>query len=69
MTEQKYSLEPEMAVLGKDGLAEKAGWINVYHTNQMTREFTRVDIEYLMLGAVYQRVLIPMHQSCRSLMI
>uniref|UniRef100_UPI0036DE70AE tail fiber assembly protein n=1 Tax=Photorhabdus sp. RM322S TaxID=3342825 RepID=UPI0036DE70AE len=50
MTEQKYSLEPEMAVLGKDGLAEKAGWINVYHTNQMTREFTGADIEYLMLG-------------------
>ncbi|TDB61668.1 tail fiber assembly protein [Photorhabdus khanii] len=50
MTEQKYSLEPEMAVLGKDGLAEKAGWINVYHTNQMTKEFTSADIEYLMLG-------------------
>ncbi|NHB97308.1 tail fiber assembly protein [Photorhabdus stackebrandtii] len=50
MTEQKYSLEPEMAVLGKDGLAEKAGWINVYHTNQMTKEFTGADIEYLMLG-------------------
>ncbi|ERT10941.1 tail fiber assembly protein [Photorhabdus temperata] len=50
MTEQKCSLEPAVAVLGKDGLAEKAGWINVYHTNQMTREFTRVDIEYLMLG-------------------
>ncbi|AKH64721.1 MULTISPECIES: tail fiber assembly protein [Photorhabdus] len=50
MTEQKYSLEPEVAVLGKDGLAEKAGWINVYHTNQSTREFTSADIEYLMLG-------------------
>ncbi|WP_350307806.1 tail fiber assembly protein, partial [Photorhabdus viridis] len=32
------------------GLASKAGWINVYHTNQATREFTRADIEYLMLG-------------------
>ncbi|NHB97971.1 tail fiber assembly protein [Photorhabdus stackebrandtii] len=50
MTEQKYSLEPEMAELGKDRLASKAGWINVYHTDQMTREFTGADIEYLMLG-------------------
>ncbi|ETS32112.1 Caudovirales tail fiber assembly protein [Photorhabdus khanii NC19] len=50
MTEQKYSLEHETAVLGKDGLAEKAGWIKIYHTNQMTREFTVSDIEYVMLG-------------------
>ncbi len=50
MTEQKYSLEHETAVLGKDGLATQAGWIKVYHTNQMTREFTNADIEYLMLG-------------------
>ncbi|EQC00276.1 tail fiber assembly protein [Photorhabdus temperata] len=50
MTEQKYSLEPEVAVLDKDGLAKKAGWIKVYHTNQSTREFTITDIEYLMLG-------------------
>ncbi|MBS9441465.1 tail fiber assembly protein [Photorhabdus heterorhabditis] len=50
MTEQKYSLEHETAVLGKDGLANQAGWIKVYHTNQMTREFTNADMEYLMLG-------------------
>ncbi|NHB93608.1 tail fiber assembly protein [Photorhabdus cinerea] len=50
MTEQKYSLEPETAILGKDGLATQAGWIKVYHTNQMTREFTNADVEYLMLG-------------------
>ncbi|MQL46633.1 tail fiber assembly protein [Photorhabdus khanii] len=50
MTEQKYSLELEVAELGKDGLASKAGWINVYHTNQATREFTNANIEYLMLG-------------------
>ncbi|WP_387467874.1 tail fiber assembly protein [Photorhabdus sp. RM323S] len=50
MTEQKYSLEHETAVLGKDGLATQAGWIKVYHTNQMTREFTTADIEYVMLG-------------------
>ncbi|NHB90460.1 tail fiber assembly protein, partial [Photorhabdus tasmaniensis] len=50
MTEQKYSLDHETAVLGKDGLATQAGWIKVYHTNQMTREFTTADIEYVMLG-------------------
>ncbi|WP_434524389.1 tail fiber assembly protein [Photorhabdus asymbiotica] len=50
MTEQKYSLEHETAVLGKDGLATQAGWIKVYHTNQITREFTNADIEYVMLG-------------------
>ncbi|TDB48215.1 tail fiber assembly protein [Photorhabdus khanii] len=50
MTEQKYSLEHEVAVLGKDGLAIQAGWIKVYHSNQITREFTVSDIEYVMLG-------------------
>ncbi|KGM27461.1 tail assembly protein [Photorhabdus luminescens] len=50
MTEQKYSLEHETAVLGKDGLATQAGWIKVYHSNQITREFTSSDIEYVMLG-------------------
>ncbi|KGM25881.1 tail assembly protein [Photorhabdus luminescens] len=50
MTEQKYSLEHETAVLGKDGLATQAGWIKVYHANQITREFTNSNIEYVMLG-------------------
>ncbi|WP_118984363.1 tail fiber assembly protein [Photorhabdus sp. CRCIA-P01] len=50
MTEQKYSLEHEVAVLGKDGLAIQAGWIKAYHSNQITREFTNADIEYVMLG-------------------
>ncbi|MBS9422298.1 tail fiber assembly protein [Photorhabdus caribbeanensis] len=50
MTEQKYSLEHEKAVLGKDGLAIQAGWIKVYHSNQITREFIASDIEYVMLG-------------------
>ncbi|MCT8350080.1 tail fiber assembly protein [Photorhabdus temperata] len=50
MTEQKYSLEHETAVLGKDGLAIQAGWIKVYHSNQITREFIASDIEYVMLG-------------------
>ncbi|WP_289992165.1 tail fiber assembly protein [Photorhabdus laumondii] len=50
MTEQKYSLEHETAILGKDGLAIQAGWIKVYHSNQITREFIASDIEYVMLG-------------------
>ncbi|NHB90483.1 phage tail protein, partial [Photorhabdus tasmaniensis] len=50
MTEQKYSLDHETAVLGKDGLAIQAGWIKVYHSNQITREFTNSNIEYVMLG-------------------
>ncbi|KER01712.1 hypothetical protein LGZ99_16765 [Photorhabdus temperata] len=50
MTEQKYSLEHEVVVLGKDGLATQAGWIKAYHSNQITREFTASDIEYVMLG-------------------
>ncbi len=50
MTEQKYSLEHETAVLGKDGLAIQPGWIKVYHSNQITREFINSDIEYVMLG-------------------
>ncbi|RAX14153.1 tail fiber assembly protein [Photorhabdus bodei] len=50
MTEQKYSLEHETAVLGEDGLAIQAGWIKVYHSSQITREFTNSDIEYVMLG-------------------
>ncbi|MER2471468.1 tail fiber assembly protein [Photorhabdus laumondii] len=50
MTEQKYALEHETAVLGEDGLAIQPGWIKVYHTNQITREFTNADIEYVMFG-------------------
>ncbi|PQQ36331.1 phage tail protein [Photorhabdus luminescens] len=51
MTEQKNFLEQhEAAVLGEDGLAIQPGWIKVYHTNQITREFTNADIEYVMLG-------------------
>ncbi|MDE9526769.1 tail fiber assembly protein [Xenorhabdus bovienii] len=47
---KKYSLEHEVAVLGKEGLATQAGWIKIYHTNPITREFTSADIEYVMLG-------------------
>ncbi|KTL61945.1 phage tail protein [Photorhabdus laumondii subsp. laumondii] len=50
MNTQKYSLEYETAILGKDGLAIQPGWIKVYHSNQITREFIASDIEYVMLG-------------------
>ncbi|AWK42715.1 tail fiber assembly protein [Photorhabdus laumondii] len=50
MTEQKYSLEPETAILGKDGLAEKAGWLTIYHAAPHSREFIGATPEYLMKG-------------------
>ncbi|MBS9436898.1 tail fiber assembly protein [Photorhabdus noenieputensis] len=50
MTEQKYSLEPETAILGKDGLAEKAGWLTIYHAAPHSREFLGATPEYLMEG-------------------
>ncbi|KMW71943.1 tail assembly protein [Photorhabdus luminescens subsp. luminescens] len=50
MTEQKYSLEPEAAILGQDGLAEKAGWLTIYHAAPHSREFIGATPEYLMKG-------------------
>ncbi|MCT8345394.1 MULTISPECIES: tail fiber assembly protein [Photorhabdus] len=50
MTEQKYSLEPETAILGKDGLAEKAGWLTIYHAAPHSGEFIGTTPEYLMKG-------------------
>ncbi len=50
MAEQKNSLEPETAVLGKYGLAKKAGWLTIYHAAPYSREFTFVRPEYLMEG-------------------
>ncbi|QXF34372.1 phage tail protein [Photorhabdus luminescens] len=50
MTEQKYSLELETATLGKDGLAEKAGWLTIYHAALHSREFIGATPEYLMKG-------------------
>ncbi|KAA1174034.1 tail fiber assembly protein [Photorhabdus heterorhabditis] len=50
MTEQKYLLEPEAAILGKDGLAEKAGWLTIYHAAPGSREFIGATPEYLMKG-------------------
>ncbi|TNH44801.1 tail fiber assembly protein [Photorhabdus luminescens] len=50
MIEQKYSLEPETTILGKDGLAEKAGWLTIYHAAPNSREFIGATPEYLMKG-------------------
>uniref|UniRef100_UPI0036D9FB6F tail fiber assembly protein n=1 Tax=Photorhabdus sp. RM322S TaxID=3342825 RepID=UPI0036D9FB6F len=50
MTTQKYSLEPETAILSKDGLAEKAGWLTIYHAAPHSREFIGAAPEYLMKG-------------------
>ncbi len=50
MAEQKDSLESEVAVLGKDGLAEKAGWLTIYHVAPYSREFIFARPEYLMEG-------------------
>ncbi|SCZ68480.1 Phage tail fibre repeat-containing protein [Photorhabdus luminescens] len=50
MAEQKDSLESKVAVLGKDGLAEKAGWLTIYHAAPYSREFIFARPEYLMEG-------------------
>ncbi len=50
MNTQKYSLEYETTILGKDGLAEKAGWLTIYHTAPHSREFIGTTPEYLMKG-------------------
>lgn len=47
---QKYSLEPETAILGNNGLATKAGWLIIYHEEPYSREFIGARPEYLMEG-------------------
>ncbi|WP_176692870.1 tail fiber assembly protein [Photorhabdus luminescens] len=47
---QKYSLEPETAILGNNGLATKAGWLIIYHVAPYSREFIDARPEYLMEG-------------------
>ncbi|WP_387692285.1 tail fiber assembly protein [Photorhabdus sp. RM71S] len=47
---QKYSLEPEAAILGNNGLAIKAGWLTIYHAEPYSREFIGARPEYLMEG-------------------
>lgn len=46
----KYSIAVEGAQLSKTGLAEKAGWLTVYHVDTLTREYTGASYEYLMVG-------------------
>ncbi len=47
---QKYSLEPEIAILGNNGLATRAGWLIIYHAEPYSREFIGARPEYLMEG-------------------
>ncbi|MGM3184374.1 tail fiber assembly protein [Dickeya oryzae] len=47
---EKYSVAVQSAQLGKNGLAERAGWLTVYHVDPLTREYTGASYEYLMTG-------------------
>ncbi|ATO31589.1 tail fiber assembly protein [Dickeya dianthicola] len=47
---EKYSVAVQNAGLGKNGLAERAGWLTVYHVDPLTREYTGASYEYLMIG-------------------
>ncbi|MEI7064001.1 tail fiber assembly protein [Dickeya chrysanthemi] len=47
---EKYSVAVQGAQLGKNGLAERAGWLTVYHVDPLTREYTGASYEYLMVG-------------------
>ncbi|UAY94982.1 tail fiber assembly protein [Dickeya dadantii] len=47
---EKYSVAVQHAALGKNGLAERAGWLTVYHVDVLTREYTGASYEYLMIG-------------------
>ncbi|RNM01430.1 MULTISPECIES: tail fiber assembly protein [Dickeya] len=46
----KYSITVQGAQLGKNGLADKAGWLTVYHVDTLTREYIGASYEYLMVG-------------------
>ncbi|MCW2257844.1 hypothetical protein M2263_003935 [Providencia alcalifaciens] len=41
----KYNLEIEQAVIGENGLAEKAGWIKTYIADPATREYINASME------------------------
>ncbi|END3473490.1 tail fiber assembly protein [Salmonella enterica] len=45
----KYSLSPDMAVIGDNGLSVNAGWITVYHAGP-DGEYTGASNDYLMQG-------------------
>ncbi|ACR69446.1 phage tail protein [Edwardsiella ictaluri] len=44
----KYPLTPEVAELGKNRLAKKAGWLTVYHTDEATGEYTGASYEFIL---------------------
>lgn len=45
----RYSLSPETAVIGNNGLSVNSGWITVYHAGP-DGEYTGASNDYLMLG-------------------
>lgn len=45
----KYSVEVQEAQISNGGLAIREGWILVYHANAITREYTGVTNEYLLI--------------------
>ncbi|MCA7001640.1 tail fiber assembly protein [Dickeya solani] len=47
---EKYSVAVKGAALGQNGLADRAGWLTVYHVDLLTREYTGASYEYLMVG-------------------
>lgn len=48
-TNSKYSLSPDTAVIGDNGLALNTGWITVYHAGP-DGEYTGASNDYLMRG-------------------
>lgn len=46
----KYNTELSIPVLGENGLAETAGWLQVYNVEPITREYMQTNMEYLPVG-------------------
>lgn len=44
---KNYNLEIEQAIIGKNGLADKAGWIKTYIADPNTREYLNASMEYV----------------------
>ncbi|WP_350312353.1 tail fiber assembly protein [Dickeya fangzhongdai] len=47
---EKYSVAVQTADIGQNGLAQRAGWLTVYHVDPLTREYTGASYEFLMIG-------------------
>ncbi|MFE8150199.1 tail fiber assembly protein [Brenneria goodwinii] len=45
-----YSTEIKTAELNENGLSKNAGWVTVYHSHPITREYLNASYEYLMEG-------------------